>query len=56
MAKAKPYPLVIDTRINSSAEAMMKDLADGEIDVGILWGPMAGYYAKQATLRQRSCR
>ena len=48
MRKAKPYPLVIDTRINSSAQAMMRDLARGEIDVGVLWGPIAGYYAKQA--------
>ena len=48
MASAKPYPLVIDTRVDSSAQAMMKDLADGVIDAGVLWGPMAGYYAKQA--------
>jgi len=47
MASAKPYPLVIDTRVDSSALAMMKDLAGGVIDVGVLWGPMAGYYAKQ---------
>ena len=50
MARAKPYPLVIDTRIDSSAAAMMKDLADGEIDVGILLGPMAGYYASRPAL------
>lgn len=49
MPKAKPYPLVVDTRVDSSAQAMMHDLATGEIDAGILWGPMAGYYAKQAT-------
>src|SRR5262249_50812081 len=49
MANAKPYPLVIDTRVDSSAAAMMHDLAAGEIDAGILWGPMAGYYARQAT-------
>jgi quinoprotein dehydrogenase-associated probable ABC transporter substrate-binding protein len=48
MAKAKPYPLVIDTRLDSSSQAMMKDLASGEIDGGILWGPMAGFYAKQS--------
>jgi quinoprotein dehydrogenase-associated probable ABC transporter substrate-binding protein len=48
MTGAKPYPLVIDTRIDSSAAAMMKDLAAGEIDVGVLWGPMAGYYAMKA--------
>src|SRR4051812_13234076 len=47
MGNAKPYPLVIDTRIDSSAEQMAKDLAADVIDVGILWGPMAGYYAKQ---------
>ncbi len=47
MAHAKPYPLVIDTRVDSSASAMMHDLATGEIDAGILWGPMAGYYARR---------
>jgi quinoprotein dehydrogenase-associated probable ABC transporter substrate-binding protein len=49
MAAAKPYPLVVDTRLDSSAAAMMRDLAAGQIDAGILWGPMAGYYARQAT-------
>lgn len=48
MGSAKSYPLVIDTRIDSSAEAMIKDVMSGEIDAGIMWGPMAGYYAKQA--------
>ena len=48
MANAKPYPLVVDTRVDSSAEAMMRDLVAGDIDVGVLWGPMAGYYAQQA--------
>jgi hypothetical protein len=27
---------------------MIKDLMSGEIDGGVLWGPIAGYYAKQA--------
>jgi quinoprotein dehydrogenase-associated probable ABC transporter substrate-binding protein len=48
MSNAKPYPLMIDTRIDSSALAMIKDLMAAEIDVGVLWGPIAGYYAKQA--------
>ncbi|KJC56741.1 methanol oxidase [Bradyrhizobium sp. LTSPM299] len=47
MANAKPYPLMIDTRYDSSAEAMITDLTKGEIDVAILWGPMAGFYAKK---------
>src|ERR1700747_3271284 len=49
MSNAKPYPLMIDTRIDSSAEAMINDLTSGAIDAGILWGPMAGFYAKKAT-------
>jgi quinoprotein dehydrogenase-associated probable ABC transporter substrate-binding protein len=48
MTNAKPYPLMIDTRVDSSAAAMIKDLMSGEIDAGVLWGPMAGYYAKHA--------
>jgi quinoprotein dehydrogenase-associated probable ABC transporter substrate-binding protein len=47
MAKAKPYPLVVDTRVESSAVAMLADLESREIDVAIMWGPMAGYYAKR---------
>ena len=49
MTNARPYPLMIDTRIDSSAAAMIKDLMAGEIDAGVLWGPMAGYYATQVS-------
>src|SRR5262249_34426074 len=49
MGNAKPYPLMIDTRYDSSAEAMIKDLSTGDIDAGVLWGPMAGFYAKKST-------
>ena len=49
MANAKPYALMIDTRVDSSAQAMIGDIEKGEIDAGILWGPMAGYYAKNAS-------
>ncbi len=49
MANAKPYPLVIDTRVDSSAAAMMRDVEAGTIDAGVLWGPMAGYYALHAS-------
>src|SRR5438270_2227137 len=48
MGDAKPYPLMIDTRFDNSAQAMIDDLAAGKIDAGVLWGPMAGYYAKKA--------
>ena len=49
MANAKPYPLMVDTRVTSSPELMTKDVAAGRIDAGVLWGPMAGYWAKQVT-------
>ncbi|UPK38396.1 substrate-binding domain-containing protein [Bradyrhizobium sp. 186] len=48
MSDAKPYPLMIDTRFDNSAQAMIDDLAAGKIDAGVLWGPMAGFYAKKA--------
>src|SRR6195256_2181465 len=47
MTNAKPSTLMIDTRFDSSAVAMINDLMSGEIDAGVLWGPMAGYYARQ---------
>ena len=48
MAHDKPYPLTIDTRVDSSAQAMIDDIARGDIDCGILWGPMAGYFASRS--------
>ncbi|MFN0219305.1 MAG: substrate-binding domain-containing protein [Hyphomicrobium sp.] len=46
MGKAKPYKLVVDRRYESPAEEMMKDMRSGEIDAGVEWGPIAGYWAK----------
>jgi quinoprotein dehydrogenase-associated probable ABC transporter substrate-binding protein len=48
MPHAKSYPLVVDTRYDSSPLAMMKDINAAEIDAGVLWGPIAGYYASHA--------
>jgi quinoprotein dehydrogenase-associated probable ABC transporter substrate-binding protein len=45
MVKAKPYPLVVDRRYESPAERMMADIRSGAIDAGVLWGPIAGYFA-----------
>jgi quinoprotein dehydrogenase-associated probable ABC transporter substrate-binding protein len=47
LGSTKGYPLVVDTRVDSAGEAMLKDLAAGEIDAGLLWGPMAGYHARR---------
>lgn len=48
IGNAKPYTLVVDTRVENSPKNMMSDLASGEIDVAVLWGPFAGYYARQS--------
>jgi quinoprotein dehydrogenase-associated probable ABC transporter substrate-binding protein len=45
---AKPYRLNVDRRHESPSEDMIRDIASGEIDGGILWGPIGGYFAKQA--------
>jgi quinoprotein dehydrogenase-associated probable ABC transporter substrate-binding protein len=49
MADARPYPLTVDTRSTSSPQMMSDDVAAGRIDAGVLWGPMAGYYAQHTT-------
>jgi quinoprotein dehydrogenase-associated probable ABC transporter substrate-binding protein len=44
----KSYALVSDSRFDSPTHEMMDDLERGEIDVALLWGPIAGYYATKA--------
>lgn len=41
----KSYALVVDTRYESPNAEMMADLDAGVIDVALMWGPLAGYYA-----------
>ena len=48
IGQAKPYRLNIDRRHESPSEDMIRDIASGEIDGGILWGPIGGYFAKHA--------
>ena len=48
LPRIKSYPLTVDTRFDSSSQAMIDDLQKGEIDVALLWGPIAGYYATRA--------
>lgn len=45
IATAKAYPLMVDRRYDSPAERMIADIRSGEIDAGVLWGPIAGYFA-----------
>ena len=45
LAQIKPYQLTVDTRRYSTGQQMITDIENEVIDVGILWGPIAGYYA-----------
>jgi quinoprotein dehydrogenase-associated probable ABC transporter substrate-binding protein len=47
MEKAKPYRLMVDTRFDNPMQEMVNDIRSGEIDLGVLWGPYAGYYASR---------
>jgi len=48
LGQIKSYPLLVDTRYHSWTHDMMDDLDRGEIDVALLWGPIAGYYASKS--------
>ncbi|HUB64687.1 MAG TPA: substrate-binding domain-containing protein [Methylocella sp.] len=50
LGNIKSYPLVVDTRVDAPTSAMMEDLEGDRIDVAILWGPIAGYFAKHAKI------
>ncbi len=45
IAHAKPYPLMVDRRYEAPTERMIADIRSGEIDAGVLWGPIAGSFA-----------
>ena len=46
LGAVKPYPLMVDTRVDAPAATMIADLEKGDLDVALLWGPFAGYRAK----------
>ncbi|HWK46307.1 MAG TPA: substrate-binding domain-containing protein [Stellaceae bacterium] len=50
MPHVTSYALAVDTRYDSPARAMIQDILDKKIDVGLLWGPIAGYYIKHDAL------
>ena len=46
-AQARPYPMLSPDPEQYPGEIIEKDLAQGKIDAAIVWGPIAGYYAKR---------
>jgi quinoprotein dehydrogenase-associated probable ABC transporter substrate-binding protein len=48
--RMRSYALVVDTRFESPTHEMIQDIASGKIDVGLLWGPIAGFYVHRDKL------
>jgi quinoprotein dehydrogenase-associated probable ABC transporter substrate-binding protein len=51
MAHVTTYALAVDTRFDSPPRAMIQDIIDGKLDLGLLWGPIAGYFIKHDGLK-----
>jgi mxaJ protein len=47
-ANAKPFRIHADDSASKAAAKLIAEIASGALDAGILWGPVGGYYAKQA--------
>ncbi len=45
MKQTRSYQRTVDTRSYSPAADAVRDLASGELDLAIIWGPIAGYFA-----------
>jgi mxaJ protein len=48
MENARPYRMQRD--LNFPPSQLIDDLVKGDIDVAIVWGPIAGYFAKKASI------
>ena len=44
------YNLMVDSRVQQPARQAIEDLTGGQIDAALVWGPLAGYWAKQQNL------
>jgi quinoprotein dehydrogenase-associated probable ABC transporter substrate-binding protein len=47
MANVHGYPMNVDRRFANPAEDMINDIRKGEVDAGVLWGPIAAYWASR---------
>jgi quinoprotein dehydrogenase-associated probable ABC transporter substrate-binding protein len=45
LGRVRPYHLMVDTRHDAPARQAIEDVASGETDVAMIWGPIAGYFA-----------
>jgi quinoprotein dehydrogenase-associated probable ABC transporter substrate-binding protein len=54
MGQTAIYSLMVDTRVDQPTHTMLQDIADKKVDIGLLWGPFAGYFIKQEHLPFRA--
>jgi len=47
---ARPFEVNADESASKAAQKMIAEIASGGLDVGILWGPVGGYYAEQSSV------
>ncbi|MBN9247471.1 substrate-binding domain-containing protein [Hyphomicrobium sp.] len=45
MSNVHGYPMMVDRRYENPAKDMVDDIRKGDVDAGILWGPIAAYWA-----------
>jgi len=50
MAQTRSYQRTVDTRHFSPAAEAVADVANGKLDLAVLWGPIAGYTAAQQSV------
>ncbi len=46
MQDAKSYRLMVDRRYDNPEKDIIEDVRSGTIDVGVIWGPFAGYFSR----------
>lgn len=51
LAQIRSYERAVDTRLYAPARDAVQDVAKGDLDLAIIWGPIAGYVAKQQNVR-----
>ncbi len=56
VSNAKPFETYADDSASRRPMTMIAEIASGELDAGLLWGPVGGYYAQRADVPLRSCR
>jgi ABC-type amino acid transport substrate-binding protein len=47
LGQTRSYERAVDTRLYAPARDAVQDVARGDLDLAIVWGPIAGYVAKQ---------